>query len=131
MDIIQVEREFTAWIAQILGLEVDTGIFRGGIPSGQATSVCVLFGSEIKGASINLTTFNVQVLGKFSDRDDALRMLHKLNRAIPCYGVSLGDYIFRSIIPRGDSEPYASADDGAIKTYASRRLIVSVLTKGA
>ena len=32
MDVITIERAFTAWLAEKLNLTVDAGIYRGGIP---------------------------------------------------------------------------------------------------
>ena len=47
MDVVTIERDFTAWVAGKLNLKLDKGIFRGGIPQGVGTGVGVLFGSEV------------------------------------------------------------------------------------
>ena len=130
MDIIQLERELTNWAAQVLGLTVDSDIFRGGIPSGRDTGVGVMLHTEIKDTTISQPTFNAQIFGKFRDRDDAWRMLNRISRAIPCYGVQAGTVIFTSISPRGNGEPYSVAEDnGTVKICASANIIISALTK--
>ncbi len=129
MDVIQLERDLTAWIAAILEKEVDAGVFRGGIPASMPTGVGVMLKSEIKGIVIDQQAYNVQILGKFNDRDEAMQMLDKINRAIPCYGKTAGSFTLTAVIPRGDSEPYTYQESGVVKTYASRNLIISVLTK--
>ena len=48
MDVIEIERTFTAWLAEKLNLAVDNGIYRGGIPQGVDYGVAVIFGSEVK-----------------------------------------------------------------------------------
>ena len=74
MDVVTIERDFTAWIASKLNLTVDTNIFRGGIPEGVEEGVGVLFGSEVPSRSFygfRPRSWNVQVLAKFESRDAA------------------------------------------------------------
>ena len=47
MDVVTIERDFTSWLAQKLGLEIDKSIFRGGIPEKLEEGVGVLFGAEV------------------------------------------------------------------------------------
>ena len=41
-DIIQLERDLTDWAARLLGLTVDSEIFRGGIPESAENGVGVM-----------------------------------------------------------------------------------------
>jgi hypothetical protein len=125
-DIIQLERDITAWVAGKLNLVIDTNIFRGGIPAGVDSGVGVMLNSQSQGNYPSTLNFNVQVLGKYDNRDDAWRMLNKLSSAVPCYGDKINETIFVSILPRGNGEPYQADDDGKVKTFASFNMIVSV-----
>lgn len=125
IDIIQFERDIAAWVAGVLGRTVNTDVFRGGFPESKDTGVCVLLRGELKDGTITGDTYNVQALGKFLTRDEALVMNKKLSGAVPCFGVTVNNTEFMSITPRGGGEPYTAADNGVIKTYASVNLIVS------
>ena len=125
MDIIQAERDFTAWIAGKLDLTVDTDIFRGGYPAEANNAVGVLFGSEIKDNYPTDKIHNVQILGKFADRDSALAMVNTLSAVIPCYGDTINITTFKSITPRSSGN-YPADDDGAIKHFASVNIIVAM-----
>lgn len=125
MDIIQFEKDMTAWTAKELGRTVNTDIFRGGFPASKDTGVAVLLHGELKDGTITGDTYNVQILGKFLTRDEALVMNKKLSDAVPCFGVTENLTEFMSITRRGGGEPYSAADDGVIKIFASVNLIVS------
>ena len=49
MDIVAIERDFTAWVAEKLNLEFDKGIYRGPIPAGLECGVGVLPGAGVTG----------------------------------------------------------------------------------
>lgn len=86
MDVVTIERDFTAWVAEKLKLEVDKGIYRGGIPAGIASGVGVLFGSEIPTRGFygfRPRSWNAQILAKFDDRDAAMVLLSCLNGLFP------------------------------------------------
>lgn len=128
-DIIQLERDLTVWVATKLGMTIDNNIFRGGIPADAK-------GSKLAGVMINtripkvypgLKDINCQVLGKFESRDDALTMLNTLNDAVPCYGETINDTTFVSIIPRGSGTPYKAGDDGKEKYFASFNFVIGIL----
>lgn len=134
MDVVAIERDFTAWVAEKLNLELDKGIYRGPIPSGLECGVGVLFGSEVPAAGFygfRPRTWNVQILGKFDDRDAAMILLSCLNGLFPCAGFTCGETKIRHIEPRGGAEPYTVEDGGKVKTYVSFNLLLSVLTTGA
>ena len=131
MDIVLIEKALTNWAAGVLGLVVDVGIFRGGIPTGFDTGVGVILNGEVRDSTMRPRTYNVQVLGKFNDRDSALRMLSKLSEKLPIYGMTQHKLVFRVLMQRGDSEPYTTEDNGKIKYYASFNMLAVVLTEGA
>lgn len=132
MDIVLIEKAMTNWTAGVLGLTVDVGIFRGGVPTGFDTGVGVILNGEVRDSTaLRPRTYNVQVLGKFNDRDSALRMLSKLSEKLPIYGMTQDSLVFRVLMQRGDSSPYTVEDNGKIKYYASFNMLAVVLTEGA
>ena len=131
MDIIAVEQALTAWIAEKLGVAVDNGIYRGGIPEGYESGIAVVLGTEIKDTDIRAKTYNVQVFGKYADRDSALVLISKLSGIVPAWGIVKDSITFRAVLPRGGAAPFAGNDDGQTRFFASVNLIVVVLTSGA
>ena len=86
MDIVEIEREFTEFLAGKLNLPVDRQIFRGGIPAGKM-GVGVLFDSEVKEKLFAPRQWNVQVLASFRERDEAMRFVAKVTGLFPCYDI--------------------------------------------
>ena len=133
MDVIEIERAFTGYVAEKLNLAVDAGIYRGGIPEGVEYGIAVIFGSEIKATGFygfRPRTWNVQILAKFDDRDAAMILQTCLNGLAPSTDFTHGGVKFLSIVPRGSGEPYEAADEGKIKHFVSVNWTVSVLTTG-
>ena len=133
MDVIEIERAFTAWLAEKLNLPVDAGIYRGGIPQGVDYGVAVIFGSEVKSAGFygfRPRTWNVQILAKFDERDPALVLQTCLNALTPQPGFAYGGMQVLSLVSRGSGEPYLAEDDGKVKHFVSVNWVVSVLTTG-
>jgi hypothetical protein len=131
MDIIEIERTLTTWAGGILGLTVDKIIFRGNIPVGK-TGVAVILGSEVPSfVQFRPRTYNLQILGKFKDRDAASRMLSKISGVLPIRESIIGGIRFKSISQQGGGEPYKAEDDGKLYYYASFNAIAVVLTSGA
>ena len=133
MDVITIERAFTAWLAEKLNLTVDAGIYRGGIPENVDYGVAVIFGSEVKAPGFygfRPRTWNVQVLAKFDDRDAAMVLQTCLNGLVPHTGFTHAGIRFLSLVQRGAGEPYPAADGGKIKTFVSFNMAVTVLTSG-
>lgn len=131
MDVVEIERTLTNWVAELLGLVVDKGIFRGNIPTGK-TGVAVILGSEIPGTNrFRPKQYNLQILGKFKDRDAAVRMLSKLSGSLPLHEVNIGGTRFKSISQQGGGEPYKAEDNGKMYFYSSFNAIAVVLTTGS
>lgn len=130
MDVIEVEREFTAWLAGKLNLELDKQIFRGGIPAGKS-GVGVLLDSEVKEKMIAPKQWNIQVLASFQDRDDAMRFVSKVSGFFPCYDIVCKSCTFKSVSLRGGGAAYRAPDSGITKWFASVNLFAVVLTIGA
>ena len=130
MDIIEIEREFVRFIAEKTNLIVDKNIFRGGIPHGVPEGVGVIFGAEIK-----LNTFygfrpqawNVQIIGKYAERDVIISLQNILNQIVPCYDIVRENINFASIEANGNSEPYITSDDGKEKYCVSFNCILTVI----
>ena len=129
MDVIEIEREFTEWLAENLGLEIDRQIFRGGVPAGKS-GVGVIFDTEIKDKMFSPRQWNIQVLASFKNRDDAMRFVSKVTGLFPCYDLQGKSCKFRSVSLRGSGAAYRSPDDGMTKWFASINLFAVVLTTG-
>ena len=70
--------------------------------------------------------YQLQILGKFTDRDTALRINHAAVHLFPIYGKSIGGHRVNLTI-YGAGNIYRGADDGTIKHFLSVNLMVSVL----
>lgn len=121
-----IERALTRYVASELGLVVDREIYRGGIPDGASTGVSVIINNEIVDYQVRVPTYNLQLLGKFSSRDEACDFLANAKKLIPCYGKNFENIKIHSMLARGSGEPYNNGDSGAIKYFASFNLIVVV-----
>ena len=133
MDVIEIERAFTAWLAEKLNLAVDDGIYRGSIPQGVDYGVGVIFGSEVKAAGFygfRPRTWNVQILAKFDERDPALVLQSCLNMLVPQTEFVYNGVRVLSVTANGSGEPYTAEDDGKVKHFVSVNWVVSVLTSG-
>jgi len=135
MDTKLAEQALTKFWADTLKLTIDTDIFRGGIPSTISEGVAIIMGAE-KGADNypDIKKYNVQIIGKYDDRDKAVQLLEDISNALPCYGetVTLSaedkeDVVvtFRGMIKRGSGGTYNQTDDGKKKTYASFNLVAA------
>ena len=134
MDVVSIERDFTAWIASKLNLTVDSDCFRGSIPDGMEYGVGVIFGSEEKAPGFygfRPRTWNVQVLAKFDSRDAAMVLQTCLNSLVPRSDFNFGETRFLTLVQRGNSEPYTADDGGKVKTFVSFNMVVTVLTTGS
>jgi hypothetical protein len=129
MDTKTAERALTKFWADALDLTVDANIFRGGIPASKPEGVAVIMGTEITGNDPAIKKYNVQILGKYDDRDAALQLVEDVSNALPCYEqtVTLTDGIvtLRAMLKRGSGGTWTQADDGQKKTYASFNLIAA------
>lgn len=129
MDIVEIEREFTEFLAGKLNLTVDRQIFRGGIPAGKM-GVGVLFDSEVKEKLFAPRQWNVQVLASFRERDEAMRFVAKVTGLFPCYDIQCESCTIKTVSLRGNGTAYRSADGGRMLWYASVNLFAVVLTNG-
>lgn len=128
----QLERELTAYMATVLNLTVDSGIFRGQIPETVENGVAVRLTGQESRTGIDHPSFSVQVLGKFAGREDAWVMLTKLAAAFPVYGAETSGFVMVYMLPDGGvNAPFAHDERGKMKQYASFNLRVAVLTKAA
>ena len=131
MDIVEIEKVLTNWTASLLNLTVDKQIFRGSIPTGKL-GIAVILGSEIPtSGQFRPKVYNLQILGKFTDRDSAVRMLSRLSGALPLHETNISGMRFKSISQQGGGEPYKAEDNGKIYWYASFNATAVVLTSGA
>lgn len=129
MDTKVAERALTQFWADALGLTTDTNIFRGGIPASKSEGVAVILGTEITGNDPAIKKYNVQILGKYDDRDKALQLVEDVSGSLPCYEQTLtvtgGSVNIRAMLKRGSGGAWKQSDDGTIKHYASFNLIAA------
>ncbi len=125
-----LEKALQAWLASKLGLVVDTKLFRGAIPSGVDNAACVRLETPLKeNAPVQMDAWNVQILGKFKERDDAMAFVANVSRLVPAHGISItvgaSTVELNSVIPRGDGATYQDGPDaGSLKWMATINLIV-------
>ena len=135
MNIVNIERDFTSWIAEKLNLEIDKTIFRGGMPEKIKEGVAVMFGSQIPSAGFygfRPQTWNVQILAKFDKRDNAMMFQTRVNRLFPqTGGVIHNNTNFRTIELQSMAEPFQGTDHGKNKWFVSVNIVLSVLTSSA
>ena len=126
MDIIALEQELTAYLADALGLEIDKDIFRGGFIEGTGDGIAVILGNAVKDNSIDTPMYQLQILGKFADRDTSLRINHAAVHLFPVYGKLIGGHRVNLTI-YGAGSIYRGPDDGTVKHFLSVNLLLSVL----
>ncbi len=125
-----LEKALQTWLAGALGLTIDTNLFRGSIQPAIDNAACVRLETPIKqNDPVQMDTWNVQVLGKFTTRDAAMAFIANVNRLVPTGGfdVSADSKSIRldTIIPRGDGSVYEDTPDGGkLKHMATVNLIV-------
>lgn len=125
----KLEKELTSYFATILGLTLDSGIYRGQIPETVHSGVAVRITGQETGSTIDHAKFMVQVLGKFSNREDAWSMLTKLAGEFPKYGVTTSEFMLVYLLPDGGvNAPFTHDERGNVLQYASFNLRVAVLT---
>ena len=132
VDVVQLERELTAWFAEVLGLVVDSGIYRGAVPDAAESGVAVRVTDVATPAGIDTPSFVVQVLGRFASRDEAWAMLRALSGALPVYGRETAGFRLVCLRPEdAHATPYTAAERGAVRHYASFNVRAFVLPRGA
>lgn len=128
----QLEKELTTYLAGVLNLTVDAGIYRGQIPETVENGVAVRLTGQMTTSSIDHPAFTVQVLGKFASRENAWVMLTKLAGALPQYGVDTTNFVLVYLLPDGGTNaPFTHDERGVVKQYASFNMRVAVLTRAA
>ena len=126
MDLTEAERDLTSFFAEKLNLAIDSQIFRGQIPEG-FDGIAVRIDSMIDSNVASPLTCNVQLIGKFPDRDDGLNFVGKVPFAVPCWNVQLEHVCIKSLFFRGSGTVYQDTDAGVVKNFVSINL-VAVLT---
>ena len=108
------ERAVTGLFASRLGLVEDMQIFRGGIPQGVVTGVGVLANSlaALPYYGVSQPTFDVQVLGRFLHRDEAVSILAKLYSMNIANGTEHGGFRFADIQRTSEIAPYIADEEG-------------------
>ena len=116
----QLEKDLTAYLATVLNLTVDAGIYRGQVPETVANGVAVRLTGQYTGSDIDHPTFTAQVLGKFASRENAWVMLTKLAGALPQYGVATTNFVLVYLLPDGGmNAPFTNDERGRVRQYAS------------
>ena len=122
IDTVAFEQALTAWFAARLDLTVDAEIFRGALPVGESSAAAVIIDGSTVYDDIRPTEYNVQILGRYEDRDDACRLLDGVAALVPAYGVVVGDCRLAYLLTVGTGMPYVSGVGGTLRYYASYNL---------
>ena len=131
-DVTTLERDLTAYFGNLLGLVVDSGIFRGQIPESVENGVALRVTGVPEPSLNDNPTYNVQLYGKFADRDDAWKLCTKCADYLPVYGEITEHFNIKFILQEGSmSNPVQIDDKGKKKQFASVNMRVSVLTRQA
>ena len=131
-EVKTLEQDLTAFFGCQLGLVVDSSIFRGQIPESVGNGVALRVTGTPEASSDDNPMYNVQILGKFFDRDDAWKLCTKCADLIPLYGIQTEHFHIVYILPdAGINAPVQIDDKGRTKQFASVNMRVSVLTKWA
>lgn len=83
---IEIERELTGIFAELLDLEIDSRIFRGFVPDAKVNAMGVILNGTDSGNYPGAeTVYKVQLLGRWTDRADALDISRALDAILPKY----------------------------------------------
>ena len=83
---IEIERELTEIFAELLDLEIDSTIFRGFVPDAKVNALGVILNGTDSGNYPGAeTVYKIQLLGRWTDRADALDMCRQLDALLPKY----------------------------------------------
>ena len=127
-----LERDLTAYFGNLLGLVVDASIFRGQIPESVENGVSLRVTGTSDATADDNPLYNVQIYGKFNDRDDAWKLCTKCADILPVYGEKTEHFHIVFILPDGGlNAPVVIDDKGKKKQFASVNMRVSVLTRTA
>lgn len=130
MDIVQIERDLTAYFAEIFNLKVDKSIFRGSVPAGKS-GLAVIVDTPVYSEIPHLPLhYNVQLLGTYADRDSAMRFLAKAWDIFPVVDIELPGSVVKRISTRGSGTAFQTPDGGKIKWQATLNLFAVILTTG-
>lgn len=83
---IEIERELTGIFAGLLDLTVDSTIFRGFVPEAKVNALGVILnGTDSGNYPGSEAVCKIQLLGRWTDRADALDICRKLDEILPKY----------------------------------------------
>lgn len=132
MNFLELERDLTAYVAEKIGLTVDTDIFRGQIPDSAAYGAAVRITGfpENNDYSQNLVMF--QVYGKYATRDEAWSLACKCAGLAPIYGEKTEHHVLAFIQNEGGmNAPVLIEDKGRRAQFVSVNFTAAVLTRSA
>lgn len=83
---IEIERELTEIFAGLLELTVDSTIFRGFVPDAKVNALGVILnGTDSGNYPGSEAVYKIQLLGRWTDRADALSICRQLDAILPKY----------------------------------------------
>lgn len=89
MNIVNLERALTAYLAGIAGLTVDTTCFRGLMPGDKINAIGVKIDAGTRGNTPTAFPISAQMLGRYISRDEALTLADRIDQALPVYGATI------------------------------------------
>ena len=114
INIADVERALTQFVADKLNLTVDEDIFRGALPVGRDGFELAINGERLKNEP-SKTILNIWLRGIHKNRDFVIQNLSDFARYLPSYGEKVNEITFSALF-KEKLNFLTFADDGKIKT---------------
>jgi hypothetical protein len=122
MTIIDLEHALIGYFAEKLEMTVDKTIFRGILNAKVVDAVGIHIESCDPDNFPSIPILTVQILGRYKDRDDALRIAAKINASLPYYSQNL------TILKIGSIATYPTSHKGKDVTGVSANLKIKAKT---
>lgn len=89
MDMIDLERRLTEFFIEASEMTIDHDIFRGILPGDKCDAVGVIVNHDETGNTPSMGKYSAQILGRYRNRDEAMRIAGRLWTLLPYYGDGL------------------------------------------
>lgn len=122
MTIVEIERAVRDHFAAALGLTVDATLFRAPMPGERCNIVAIRVESVKTPPGDAMLQLEMQIRGRYADRDDALIMAGRIRAALPWYG----DGELAALLPSMDAQLYDDTWQGKYVCGVSARVRVHV-----
>lgn len=118
LDMDKIENAVMETIATIASLTSGTSIFYGQIPENKLEVVAVVIDANATGNEAEIPKFQVQIIGKYRLRKNAVAAYSKISQGLPLYGdrtvviSGTSSVVIAGILKRGNGGVYQDSDNG-------------------